>query len=141
MQAAIIMCFVVLLGRCAWIALVHGPNYAVRAVQQRSVDVVVARARGQIFDRDMRLLAGTPNELASPWPHRAVVVVFPSLVSGQDEALRRLDELIPGPGVCAGSPRVTTRRRPTPKSRRWPALCAGLFLYRFHHATRGWRRM
>jgi len=106
-QAAIIMCFVVLLGRCAWIALVHGPSYAVRAVQQRSVDVVVARARGQVFDRDMRLLAGTPNELASPWPHRSVVVVFPSLIAGQDEALHRLDELIPGPGVCAGSPRVT----------------------------------
>ncbi len=105
-QAAIIMSFIVLLGRCAWIALVHGPDYAVRAVQQRSMDVVVARARGQIFDRDMRLLAGTPNGLASSWPHRAVVVVFPSLVSGQDEALRRLDELIPGPGVCAGSPRA-----------------------------------
>ena len=105
-RAAIVMCFIVLLGRCAWIALVHGPDYAVRAVQQRSMDVVVARSRGQIFDRDMRLLAGTPNGLASSWPHRTVVVVFPSLVSGQDETLHRLDELIPGPGVCAGSPRA-----------------------------------
>jgi len=105
-QAAIIMCFVVLLGRCAWIALVHGPDYAVRAVQQRTMDVVVARVRGQIFDRDMRLLAGMPDGLASSWPHRTVVVVFPSLVSGQDEALHRLDELIPGPGICAAGPRA-----------------------------------
>lgn len=105
-QAAIIMCLFVLLGRCAWIALVNGPDYAVRAVQQRSVDVVIARARGQIFDRDMKALAGTPDRLASSWPHRTIVVVFPSLVSGQDEALQRLDELILGPGVRAGSPRA-----------------------------------
>ena len=105
-QAAIIMCFIVLLGRCAWIALVHGPDYAVHAVQQRSMDVVVARVRGQIFDRNMRALAGTPDGPASTWPHRTVAVVFPSLVSGQDDAMKRLDELIPGPGVCAGSPRA-----------------------------------
>ena len=106
-QAAIITCFLVLLGRCAWIALVNGPDYAVRAVQQRSVDVVVARARGQVFDRDMHVLAGCRTD-ASSWPQRAVVVVFPSLVSGQDEALHRLDELIPGPGVCAGNPRAVS---------------------------------
>ncbi len=107
-QAAIIMCFLVLLGRCAWIALVHGPDYAVRAVQQRSVDVVVERVRGQILDRDMHPLAGTSDGLASSWPHRAVVVVFPSLVSGPDDALSRLDELIPGQGVCAGSARAVS---------------------------------
>ncbi|HNY68574.1 MAG TPA: hypothetical protein PKM09_07640, partial [Bacillota bacterium] len=107
-QAAIIMCFLALLGRCAWIALVRGPDLAVRAVQQRSVDVVVARIRGQILDRNMQPLAGAPDAPASSWPNRAVVVVFPSLVSGQDDALRRLDELIPGPGVRAGSPRAVS---------------------------------
>jgi len=105
-QAVIIMSFIVLLGRCAWVALVQGPDYAVRAVQQRSTDVVVARVRGQVFDRNMRPLAGTPDRLVSSWPHRTVAVVFPSLVSGQDEVLHRLDELIPGPGICAGSPRA-----------------------------------
>ena len=108
MQAAIIMCFLALLGRCAWIALVRGPDLAVRAVQQRSVDVVVSRIRGQILDRNMQPLAGAPDAPASSWPNRAVVVVFPSLVSGQDDALRRLDELIPGPGVRAGSPRAVS---------------------------------
>ncbi len=105
-QAVIIMSFIALLGRCAWIALVQGPDYAVRAVQQRSTDVVVARVRGQVFDRNMRPLAGTPDELVSSWPHRTVAVVFPCLVAGQDDALHRLDELIPGQGICAGSPRA-----------------------------------
>lgn len=107
-RAAIVICFLVLLGRCAWIALVRGPDYAVRAVQQRSMDVVVARVRGQVLDRNMRPLAGAPDKLSPSWPHRAVVVVFPSLVSGQPDALRRLDGLIPGPGVLDGAPRAVS---------------------------------
>jgi cell division protein FtsI/penicillin-binding protein 2 len=122
-QAAIMMSFALLLGRCAWIALADGRAHAVHAVQQRAVDVVVSRVRGQIFDRNMRLLAGvaempeaalvpeTPgqqDEYAAPWPLKTMAVVFPALISGPDDALRRLDELIGRPGVLSGSPRAVS---------------------------------
>ena len=55
-QAAIITCFLVLLGRCAWIALVNGPDYAVRAVQQRSVDVLARYIAASASCLDGRLI-------------------------------------------------------------------------------------
>lgn len=108
-QAAIMMSFALLLGRCAWIGLVDGGAHAARAVQQRALDVVISHIRGRIFDRNMLPLAGGADlQSAAPWPVRTMAVVFPKLVSGPEDALRRLDELIGMPGVRSGNPRAVS---------------------------------
>ncbi len=56
--AMVALCFMVLLGRFAWLQIIHRSDYQERAERNRIVSVTSQGSRGLIFDRNGTLMAG-----------------------------------------------------------------------------------
>ncbi len=110
--------FLLLVARMAFVQLVIGEDLARRCRDQRAVFLAAVPARGAIYDRNMRVLAGES--------HRDALVVFPEAVKDRDaiahmvaalsgvpeeEALARLSS--PAPlHVAVEAPRLVGRVDP-----------------------------
>ncbi|MGE5573253.1 MAG: peptidoglycan D,D-transpeptidase FtsI family protein [Bacteroidota bacterium] len=68
--------FMVIIARMAYVQLVIGEGLAERGRDQRSVCLATVPQRGAVYDRNMRMLAGSF--------HRHALVVFPASVKARD---------------------------------------------------------
>lgn len=80
--------FFVLVARMAFVQLVIGDDLAERCRDQRAVALAAVPARGAIYDRNMRMLAGEFR--------RRAIVVFPELVKARAAVARLVAGLIGG---------------------------------------------
>lgn len=100
---ATMFAFLFLLGRCVHISLVNGPELAAMAVAQRLSAAPLPGVRGDITDRDGRLMAYGPGAPA-PGPPFTHAAVFPAAVRGVAGAIGTIEAAL-GP-LREGSPRV-----------------------------------
>ena len=59
--AAFIVCFVLLIGRTAWLQIVQGEKLSRDALQQQTSDNTVSAKRGKIYDRNYKVLASNSS--------------------------------------------------------------------------------
>ncbi|MDI7247777.1 MAG: penicillin-binding transpeptidase domain-containing protein [Bacillota bacterium] len=80
--------FFVLVARMAFVQLVIGDDLAERCRDQRAVSLATVPARGAVYDRNMRVLAGEF--------HRCAIVVFPEFVKAREAVARMVARLTGG---------------------------------------------
>ncbi|MBO8138578.1 MAG: penicillin-binding protein 2 [Desulfotomaculum sp.] len=79
--------FIPIIARLTNIQLTHGPEYARRALEQRSIKVVLEDIpRGDILDRNLKSLTGSGMPLK--------IVVFPSLMKKPQETAQHISEIL-----------------------------------------------
>jgi stage V sporulation protein D (sporulation-specific penicillin-binding protein) len=75
-----------LIGRLAWVQLVKAEEYRLLAFDQQNRTVSVGGRRGSIYDRKMRVLAGTASA--------ETIVAFPRQIPDKEHAAKELAEVL-----------------------------------------------
>lgn len=84
--AAVVVFFLLLASRLAWLQIINKDSYALRAEQNRTVTIVTQGSRGLIYDRNCTLVAG--NSLGY------TLEITPDKVSNVDDTISELSKVI-----------------------------------------------
>lgn len=128
--------FIPLLGRLADVQLHQGPEYARKALEQRSVKVVLEDIpRGNILDRQLNSLLGSGI--------KDRIVIFPSLMHSPQQVADELATLLQvpteeilnhfakGSGILPYD--ITLHQQRSVKEQNWPGVMVQGVHYRYHH--------
>jgi penicillin-binding protein 2 len=117
MTAIAIAIFSVIFLRLWYVQVLSGENYLTQANDNRVREIRVQAPRGDILDRNGKVLVANrtelalevrPEDLPAPGPQRAAELHRLSLVSGMDEAKIR-DTLKSGQRAAPGGPVILTK--------------------------------